>query len=71
MFIWKWTRVLETLLSSEAKDELQIMISEIQCNDPNCVPIETLVILIGKNSRWSNKILMHLAEVTMDDILEL
>jgi hypothetical protein len=49
-------------------EELQIMVTEVECKAPDCVPIETLVIFLSKNSRHTHKILKPLAEVTKDDI---
>jgi hypothetical protein len=59
--------------------DYQIMINEVKCNDPTCVPIETLVIIFLNDStyikdyfqpphRSSEKILKPLIEVTEDDL---
>ncbi len=54
----------------------QIMVTELQCYDPDCVPVETLVIILGnesfgdKSDRWSNKILKPLVEVSKNDVEE-
>lgn len=41
--ITKWIKSL--LLN----DEVTIMVSEIECNQPDCVPLETLIVLIKEN----------------------
>ena len=54
------------------------MVTEVQCSEPDCVPIETLVILMknsdGNNSsraKWTDKILKPLIEVTETDVQDL
>jgi hypothetical protein len=62
------TKKIESLLSPEIGD-IQILVTEVQCFEPDCVPIETLIILLGsENSRWTTKILKPITEVTDDDI---
>lgn len=51
-----------------------IIIKEVQCTDINCVPVETMVILLDERSSvctFKGKILMPLAEVTEQDVQEL
>lgn len=64
------TKKIESLINSKESHygELQILVTEIQCFEPDCVPLETLIILLGDNTRWSTKILKPLAEVTDEDI---
>ena len=50
---------------------IQIMVTELECTDPDCVPLETLVALLGERARWTIKILKPLIEVTEEDIEEL
>lgn len=69
--ISKITKKIERLLPHDVEDDMQIMVTEIQCFDPDCVPIETLVILLGANARWTQKILKPMIEVTDEDIAEL
>jgi hypothetical protein len=65
------TKKIESLLSPEIGD-VQILVTEVQCYEPDCVPIETLIIILGSEySRWTTKILKPLSEVTDDDILAL
>ncbi len=42
-----------------------IMVSQVQCFDPDCVPLETVVLLVGdsKTDRFSEKIQKPSAEV--------
>ena len=47
---------------------IEIMVTELECNDPDCVPLETLVALLGKEARWTYKILKPLAEVTQENV---
>ena len=30
---------------------IEVMVTELECTDPDCVPLETLVALLGKNAR--------------------
>lgn len=58
---------------------IQVMAMEVQCGEPDCVPIETLVILVssvcdeetGVAWRWTGKILKPIAEVTNDDVIQM
>lgn len=64
-------------------EQFQVMVTEILCNEPDCAPIETLVIVIlmslesnvalnSKNSqKWANKILKPVAEVSKEDVQDL
>ena len=47
---------------------IQILVQEMECTDPDCVPLEVLVALLGVNARWTTKILKPLKDVTMDDV---
>jgi hypothetical protein len=47
------------------------MVTELECNDPGCVPIETLVALIGDDARWTAKVLKPISDVTQQDIRDL
>ena len=51
-------------------DSIQVMVTELECNDPECVPLETLVALLGRDARWTTKVLKPLNEVTQQDIEE-
>lgn len=61
--------------------DYQFMISEVQCNDPSCVPIETLIVILLNDSSLiqeyfetplhsSQKILKPMMEVTENDLEE-
>ena len=65
------TKKIEKLVPTDSDDDIQIMVTEVQCFDPDCVPLETLVILLGKSARWSQKILKPMIEVTDDDLSDL
>ena len=65
--LW-YVRVREVVLTSESPNA-QIMVTEVQCGDANCVPIETIIIVLGKDSKkWAGKILKPLVDVTAADI---
>ena len=52
--------------------EAEVMITEIQCFDPECVPLETLVIIMEENSqRTVLKILKPLLCVSEEDVVAL
>lgn len=65
-----------TVFRSET--DVQVMVTEIQCNEPDCVPIETLVAIFIQNTelsslispmRYSTKIMKPVAEVTKVDVV--
>jgi len=47
---------------------VQVMVSEVQCFDEGCVPLETLAIIVTRDCRWMGKLLMPLAEVTQSAV---
>jgi len=51
--------------------DLNVIAREVQCNEPDCVPIETMLAIVSDNLRWVGKVLKPIAEVTEDDILNL
>ena len=53
-------------LSDDAS--IHILVQEMECTDPDCVPLEVLVALLGVNARWTTKILKPLNDVTVDDV---
>ena len=64
----KIIKKIEKLVPTDIDDDIQVMVTEIQNSDPNNFPIETIVILLGRSGRWTQKILKPLIEVTDDDI---
>ena len=64
-----WTKLY---LNDESADA-QVMATEIQCNEPDCVPIETLIVIVGtmSKSRWTGKVLKPIAEVEESDVADL
>lgn len=51
---------------------LSVSVTEVACNDPNCVPIETMVIVVNASDfKYMNKIPCPLSEVTLEDVSEL
>ena len=81
--VTKW--VTDAISTSDVfhGEQFQVMVTEILCNEPNCAPIETLVIVMlmdlgvdvplnSKNSqKWANKILKPVAEVSRSDVDDL
>lgn len=61
------TKKIENKLPENLKN-LQILVTEIQCFEPDCVPIETLIILLGEKSKYTTKILKPINEVNDNDI---
>jgi hypothetical protein len=58
-----------------ADESISTMAMEVQCGEPGCVPIETMIALLsaillpsGKCWRWTGKILKPIAEVTEEDV---
>ena len=64
-------KVLQRLPSDATTDSVQVMVTEVSCTEPDCVPLETLVICIGMQARWADKVLKPIAEVTESDLDEL
>lgn len=81
--VTKWVNEMVIERGIFSVDEFQVMVTEIQCNEPDCVPIETLVIIVSMNvegdpatsskgsQKWANKIMMPVAEVSKADVEEL
>jgi len=81
--VTKWITDTITGRGIFSVDEFQVMVTEIQCNEPDCVPIETLVIIVLMSAdgdavtsskgaqKWANKIMVPVAEVTKVDVVEL
>ena len=61
-------KVMKLLPPDAVSDSVQIMVTEVSCNEPDCVPLETLVIVIGQQARWADKVLKPIVEVTDSDI---
>ena len=68
--------------ATEPSKVTNVMATEIQCNEPDCVPIETLIVVIGtaaaaasaevtsssSTNRWVGKVLKPLAQCTQEDV---
>ncbi len=63
---WVKAKVKEALPGGHAQPI--VMVTELQCFDPDCVPIETLIVILGNGAKWSDKILRPSAEVTKEDV---
>lgn len=69
----KDTQRVRSLIKSTwaIREDIEVMVTEVECNQIDCVPIETLVILIDltdSKSRWTGKILMPIKEVCPSDV---
>ena len=64
-------KVTEWIRKYVPDTDIQIFVTEIECRDAGCVPLEVLVILIGPTKRWPAKILKPIIEVVEDDIDQL
>lgn len=67
--------ITKTIVARLSVDFANVMVSELQCFDPNCVPIETLIVVLksgkeSKEGRWVHKVLKPVVEVTGQDIEE-
>eukprot|EP01041_Mallomonas_annulata_P006262 gene6262-12679_t len=60
--------VASLLPDNSKEDSVQVMVTEVQCNEPDCVPIETLIILNGVKGKWMTKILKPVLEVSETDV---
>ena len=69
----KAIKFIQDNLQKRLKENVNITITEIECNQPDCAPIEVLIILLTEieNEKWAGKILKPLLDVTVDDILVL
>ena len=66
------TEWIRSKLSCHGKNHgVQIMVTEVECREEGCVPIEVLVILIGPTKRWTGKLLKPISEVLEIDMEEL
>ena len=61
-----------------AFESCQVIATEVQCNEPDCVPIETMIVLVStvkdgdeKPWRWTGKILMPIEDVKEEDVQKL
>lgn len=67
-----WIREKVTPLKYFDDDKtIDIMVTELACTDPECVPLETLICVLGSDARWTRKILKPMGEVTEKDCEEL
>jgi hypothetical protein len=49
-------------------DELRILVTELQCSEPGCPPVETVVALLGDGSTTQYKIHKPTAEIDRSDL---
>ncbi len=65
------TRALKQLAREllDLDDETTVMVTELQCSEPGCPPIETVIAVLRVGEREQIKIHKPLAEVTRDDVV--
>lgn len=65
------TQVLKQLAREllDVDDETIVMVTELQCTEPGCPPIETVIAVLRVGAREQIKIHKPLAEVTRDDVV--
>jgi hypothetical protein len=49
-------------------DDAVVMVSELQCHEPGCPPVETVIAVLGHAARHQYKCHKPLAEVTRADL---
>ncbi len=54
----------------ELSDDVSVMVTELQCSEPGCPPLETVIAIMGAEKK-QHKLHKLLAEVTQADIAEL
>ena len=69
----KVTLWLKEYIGNPDESKVQVVVKEVNCTDPDCVPIETVCVLVNSdnNDRWIGKILKPLNEVIFDDMKSL
>ena len=69
----KVTLWLKKYIGNPDESKVQMVVKEVNCTDPDCVPIETVCVLVNSdnNDRWIGKILKPLNEVIFDDMKSL
>lgn len=43
-------QILKIRNSNKAEENIQILVNEVQCSEPNCVPVETLIVIIASQN---------------------
>jgi hypothetical protein len=64
--IKKWVRDVFQL-----SEDRTVMVTELQCSEPGCPPVETVIAIIAENSKTQHKLHKSLAEVTRGDVVGL
>jgi hypothetical protein len=50
-------------------DDVTVMVTELQCSEPGCPPLETVIAIMGaENSKIQYKLHKSLAEITRADV---
>jgi len=61
--------VIETF---ELGEDVSVLVTELQCSEPGCPPLETVIAIMGADkTKKQHKLHKPLAEVTPADIAEL
>lgn len=65
------TRVRDWVQNAVPEDDgILVMVNELECNEPGCAPIETVVTLLYTGSSRSYKIFKPVREVTLEEAIE-
>ncbi len=59
---------VDQVLMTEEKEEYTTMVTELQCKEEGCPPIETVIALLKGKSKEMKKIHKALEEVTYNDV---
>lgn len=59
---------VEALLPSPDYDDVTVMVTQIECREPGCAPIETVVSLLVVGAPRKAKVFKPVADVTEDDL---
>lgn len=63
--IKKWVRDIFQL-----SEDITVMVTELQCSEPGCPPLETVIAImgVGHNNKSQHKLHKAIHEVTVEDI---
>jgi len=52
-------------------EDAVVMVTELQCSEPGCPPLETVIAVLAGDGRRLYKVLKPMAEVTIEDVAAL
>lgn len=59
---------VEAMLPAGELDDVAVMVAQIECREPSCVPVETVVSLLIVGAPRKAKVFKPVAEVTEEDL---